>query len=132
MAHGDLHPFNLLVTERGPVLIDWTVSRVASPAFTVAFTHLVLSNPPLAVPRPATPVLRMFGRTLARRFLASYRARTAGTTAFVADADLEWHRRVHALRILAELATWRTTDVERATGHPWLVIEPAAARLIGV
>ena len=51
ITHGDLHPFNLLVTSEGTSLIDWTVARVAHPGFTIGFTDLMLANPP----DPAAP-----------------------------------------------------------------------------
>lgn len=130
IAHGDLHPFNLLETADGPVLIDWTLARVADPAFTVAFTHLILGSPPVPSPRAAAPLLHLLGRSMARRFLATYRSSAAGTPAAVDDRRLEWHRRVHALRILTELAAW--SDGRPSAGHPWLLLEPAARRVLGL
>jgi aminoglycoside phosphotransferase (APT) family kinase protein len=128
ITHGDLHPFNLLVTADGPVLIDWTVARVAHPAFTVAFTELMLANPPIPLPRVGAAAFRPVARNLARRFLASYR-RQASPVARVDDDQLDWHRKVHALRILVELAGWDTAGA-RPASHPWLVIEPVATRLL--
>jgi aminoglycoside phosphotransferase (APT) family kinase protein len=132
ISHGDLHPFNLLVTPTGPALIDWTVARVAHPGFTVGFTELMLANPPIPVPKAASGPLRSFGRTLARRFLASYRDRTEGTDAAVDDENLDWHRKVHALRILVELAGWDEAGTRPASGHPWLILEPIARRALGI
>jgi len=130
ITHGDLHPFNLLLTADGPVLIDWTVARVAHPAFTVAFTELMLANPPLPLPRAGAAAFRPVARNLARRFLASYR-RQAAPIARVDDEQLAWHRKVHALRILVELAGWESAG-ERPMSHPWFVIEPVARRLLMV
>lgn len=125
ITHGDLHPFNLLCTEEGPVLLDWTVSRIAHPGFTVAFTELMLAHPPLSVPAPLGAALRPLARGLARRFLRSYRRRTAGTPAEVDDVQLGWHRKVHALRILVEVAGWEATG-SRPRAHPWILLEPVA------
>jgi aminoglycoside phosphotransferase (APT) family kinase protein len=132
IAHGDLHPFNLLVTAEGPVLIDWTVARVAHPGFTVGFTDLMLANPPIALPGPGGALLRAIGRNMARRFLRTYRAHTVGTPGEVTDDQLDWHRRVHALRILVELAGWEAGGQPPPAGHPWLLLEPVAARLLGL
>jgi aminoglycoside phosphotransferase (APT) family kinase protein len=132
ISHGDLHPFNLLITEDGPCLVDWTVARVAHPAFTVGFTELMLANPPLPLPRAGAVVLRALGRRMARRFLATYRRLTAGTVAEVDDAQLAWHRRVHALRILVERAAWDHDGTAPDPGHPWFMLEPVARADLGL
>jgi aminoglycoside phosphotransferase (APT) family kinase protein len=128
ITHGDLHPFNLLVTPDGPSLIDWTVARVAHPGFTLGFTDLMLANPPIPLPRVGTRLLRPVGRNIAKRFLSTYRALTDGTAAAVDDANLTWHRKVHALRILVEVAGWDANGTRPTSGHPWLILEPVAGR----
>lgn len=128
ISHGDLHPFNVLVTPAGPVLIDWTVARVAHPGFTLGFTDLMLSNPPLEVPKPLAPAVRQLGRSLARRFHRTYRS-LAQPADLVSTEELDWHRKVHALRILVELGGWDAAD-RRPARHPWLLMEPIARRLL--
>jgi aminoglycoside phosphotransferase (APT) family kinase protein len=126
VTHGDLHPFNLLLADGQPALIDWTVARVAHPGFTLGFTDLVLSHPPVPLPKPGAALLGRLGRHLARRFLTTYRSLTDGTPAAVDDANLAWHRQVHALRILVELAGWDAAGTRPSAGHPWLILEPVA------
>jgi aminoglycoside phosphotransferase (APT) family kinase protein len=128
ITHGDLHPFNLLVTADGTSLIDWTVARIAHPGFTLGFTDLMLANPPIPLPKAGTALLRPVGRNIAKRFLSTYRTLTDGTPAAVDDENLEWHRKVHALRILVELAGWDATGTRPTRGHPWLILEPIACR----
>jgi aminoglycoside phosphotransferase (APT) family kinase protein len=128
ITHGDLHPFNLLVTADGTSLIDWTVARVAHPGFTLGFTDLMLANPPIPLPKAGTALLRPVGRNIAKRFLSTYRALTDGTPAAVDDENLDWHRKVHALRILVELAGWDANGTRPAGGHPWLILEPVSLR----
>ena len=130
ISHGDLHPFNLLLTDSGPTLIDWTVARVADPGFTVAFTELVLANPPVALPAAGSALLRPVARSLARRFMAEYHALTTGTPGAVGPESLDWHRKVHALRILVELAGWEGAGNGPGPGHPWYLMEPLARRLL--
>ena len=132
ITHGDLHPFNLLVTPEGASLIDWTVARVAHPGFTLGFTDLMLANPPIPLPRAGAALLRLVGRNIAGRFLSTYRTLTDGTAAAVDDENLEWHRKVHALRILVELAGWDANGTRPTGGHPWLILEPVAQQLLGV
>jgi aminoglycoside phosphotransferase (APT) family kinase protein len=132
ITHGDLHPFNLLVTADGTSLIDWTVARVAHPGFTLGFTDLMLANPPISLPKVGAALLRPVGRNIAKRFLSTYRALTDGTPAAVDDKNLEWHRKVHALRILVEVAGWDANGTRPTAGHPWLILEPVAQRLLDV
>jgi aminoglycoside phosphotransferase (APT) family kinase protein len=130
ITHGDLHPYNLLVTPDGPQLVDWTVARVAHAGFTLGFTDLMLANPPIPLPRAGAAALRLLGRKIARRFLTAYRRLTDGTPAAVDDEQLDWHRKVHALRILVELSAWEANGSRPPAGHPWLVLEPVARRLL--
>lgn len=131
VTHGDLHPFNLLETATGSVLVDWTVALVAHPAFTLAFTELMLTNPPIPLPKAGTVALRRLGRLMARRFLHSYASLTAHRDGPLDPATLDWYRRVHALRILVELAGWDAAG-QRPSGHPWLMLEPVARRELGL
>lgn len=131
ISHGDLHPFNILVTDEGPVLIDWTVARLAHPAFTLAFTDLMLSHPPIPLPRAGAAVLGPVGRGMAKRFLRRYQA-LAAPAGQVTEAELDWHRGVHSLRILVELARWDAAGTRPTHGHPWLVLEPTARAELGL
>jgi aminoglycoside phosphotransferase (APT) family kinase protein len=132
IAHGDLHPFNLLVTSGDTQLIDWSLGRVAHPGFTLGFADLILANPPIPLPRVGATVLGPLARSIARRFLSTYRVLTRGTRAAVDDEQLAWHRDLHALRVLVELASWDAAGTRPTSGHPWLVLEPVACRLLGV
>jgi aminoglycoside phosphotransferase (APT) family kinase protein len=132
ITHGDLHPFNLLVTPDGTSLIDWTVARVAHPGFTLGFTDLMLANPPIPLPRAGAALLRPVGRNIAKRFLSTYRTLTDGTSAAVDDESIEWHRKVHSLRIVVELAGWDASGTRPTRGHPWLILEPVARRELGL
>lgn len=42
LIHGDLHPANVLLTDTGPVLIDWTNHRIGPRGVDVAITWIVL------------------------------------------------------------------------------------------
>lgn len=131
IAHGDLHPLNLLATPSGSVLIDWTLGRVADPAFSIGFADLVLGHPPL----PSGAVGRAMGVAAAsihRRFRATYRRLAAGTPGAVDDERVAWHRGVHGLRILSELARWEASGREVPSGHPWRSLAPVARAELGI
>lgn len=121
LCHGDLHPFNVLVDGDDVVLVDWSAATVGPPEFDLAFTGLMLANPPLIAPRPLAPPIRFAGRRIADRFLNQYR-RLGGTI----DAGmLAWSADLHALRILLDVAVWeRQGTVSAHRGHPWLLLRP--------
>jgi aminoglycoside phosphotransferase (APT) family kinase protein len=66
VCHGDLHPFNLLLSGDRWTLLDWTAAVIAEPAYDLAFTTLLLRHPPLAAPGPLQPVTGAAGRYAAR------------------------------------------------------------------
>jgi aminoglycoside phosphotransferase (APT) family kinase protein len=132
LCHGDLHPFNVLVDS--PVdgdnwtIIDWSTAAIADPHYDLAFTTLMLSNPPLGGPRPIKAAVRAIGNRLANRFLRRYEHH-AGVA--VDPMRLDWGRRVHALRALIEVAEWEAAGTISAhRGHPWLQLRPVLERLL--
>ena len=128
ICHGDLHPFNLLADGDRVTVLDWSAALLAPRAHDAGFTSLLLSEPPLRVPGWQRPLVRMFGRVLARRFVRGY-LRQAGVT--VGPGELRWHQAVVCLRALVEVASWvhEGTDGARA-GHPWLINGPVFARRV--
>jgi aminoglycoside phosphotransferase (APT) family kinase protein len=130
ICHGDLHPLNLLVTADGPVLVDWTVSRLAHPAFDLAFTELMLANPPIPLPSAGRVGLGWLGRGVARRFVRRYRDLTRHRGIRIDDDLMDWHRRIHALRILVDLADWDANGTRPTVAHPWFVLEPVVTRVL--
>ena len=129
ICHGDLHPFNLLVDGDQVSVLDWSTALLAPRAHDLAFTALLLSEPPLRVPGWQRPAVRAAGRLLARRFIASYQ-RQAGAEA--GPGELSWHQGVACLRALTEVAGWgQEGTAGTREGHPWLVSGPALARRLG-
>jgi aminoglycoside phosphotransferase (APT) family kinase protein len=125
IVHGDLHPFNLLIEGNRWTLLDWTTALIADPAYDLAFTTLMLRNPPLAAPAPLRPAIAAAGAVLSRRFAAAYQ-RAGGS---IPDRySLDWHTSVHALRILVELDGLRHNPARSDhTRHPWNAVSPVAA-----
>ena len=129
VCHGDLHPFNILNNDGVLTLLDWTAARIADPAYDVAFTALLLANPPLSTPAALQPIIDTAGRLLSRRFIRAYRAVTVGIGPD--DTRLKWHTKLHATRILLDITEWRTAGVlEQHRGHPWLAMEHVVLRAI--
>ncbi|MEU9253743.1 phosphotransferase [Streptomyces sp. NPDC048270] len=67
VLHLDLHPENVIITDRGPKVIDWSTCRVGAPEVDVAMTFVILRG----------IVLRPHERLLIRGFLRAM-ARTCG------------------------------------------------------
>jgi aminoglycoside phosphotransferase (APT) family kinase protein len=75
LCHGDFHPGNIIMTARGPVIIDWAGSTRGDPHADVALSLLLLTMGEL--PESAPPLIRAlagFGRrVILARYLAAYR-----------------------------------------------------------
>ena len=127
ICHGDFHPFNLLVDDTGQVtVLDWSAALIGPRAYDVAFTSLMLAEPPLLVGGALRPLLRAAGRLLSRRFVRRYRVHSGAT---IDRSVLAWHQAVVCLRALVEVAGWVDADtVEGRERHPWLVSGQAFAR----
>jgi aminoglycoside phosphotransferase (APT) family kinase protein len=128
VCHGDLHPFNVLADGDRKVVLDWTAGQIAHPAYDLAFTHLLLANPPLAAPRAVKPIINAAARLVAKRFLTTYR----NISPHPIDADtLDWYRTLQGCRILAELASWRAEgELDTHQDHPWVGMEPTLRPLL--
>jgi aminoglycoside phosphotransferase (APT) family kinase protein len=134
ICHGDLHPFNLLAGPGGTAtVLDWTAALLGSRAYDVAFTSVVLTDPPVLMPGPLRPAAGAAGRMLSWRFERRYR-RHSGIA--IDPGSLRWHQAVVRLRALVEVAGWDTSERDQRSGHPWLVSGPAFAsrlsRLTGI
>jgi aminoglycoside phosphotransferase (APT) family kinase protein len=126
ICHGDMHPFNVLVDGAGsPTVLDWSAAMLAPRTYDVAFTSVMLADPPLMAPGPLRPVIGAAGRALSRRFVRSYE-RQAGVR--VDAASLAWHQGLIYGRALGEVAQWEAagTLAERR-GHPWMIAGGAMA-----
>ncbi len=86
LVHGDLHPGNVVMSERGPVLLDWTNYRFAQRVLDLALTWLILACfEPIEV-NPLTPFSRLRGPLL-DGFLGAV-DRSAATASLVDAANI--------------------------------------------
>ena len=69
VVHLDLHPRNIVLTERGPVVIDWAKARRGSPAIDVAVTWLILETARVPGGLIGRRLARVAGAFITRRFL---------------------------------------------------------------
>lgn len=69
LCHGDLHPYNVLLTSNGPIVIDWTNAGVGSAGADVVRTEYLLLE---AVDPNANPLFRLAVAWLRRRLRSVY------------------------------------------------------------
>lgn len=107
VVHLDLHPLNVMMTARGPFVIDWANAARGDPHADVALTWLLLQAG--AVP----------GGPLATWFLA--RGRTVVLGGFLDGCD-----RAAAARHLEEVARWKGRDPNMSPSERTEMVRVAA------
>ena len=124
VCHGDLHPLNLMIDERGEItVLDWTNARIMPREMELGLTAGLLRCAPLEAPGFARPLVRRMTDGLARRFVESYASRVPVDVQLV-DA----FEALQYARCLAEVVSARRgeSDVVGAN-HPF---ETSAAAMI--
>jgi aminoglycoside phosphotransferase (APT) family kinase protein len=86
VCHGDFHPGNILLSPRGPVVIDWPDAYIGDPASDVARTTLLL----LLAPLHAKGARRLYARLLLRRIYKHYLRRYLQITGVGYDRIKAW------------------------------------------
>jgi len=86
LLHLDLHPMNVMLTARGPVVIDWANASVGHPLSDVGLTYAMLTCPRPPMPAIARAAVHPLRLAMAREFARRYRgAEFARRTAAVAE-----------------------------------------------
>jgi aminoglycoside phosphotransferase (APT) family kinase protein len=74
VLHMDLHPGNVMLTGRGPVVIDWTGARAGDAGADVALAYLIMATADVdLIPVPLRPVIRWLRAVFFRNFLSAVR-----------------------------------------------------------
>lgn len=73
VLHLDLHPMNVMMTARGPVVVDWAGAARGDPLTDVALTYVDLVAPRMPAPALVRWVLHPARIGLGRAFLRRYR-----------------------------------------------------------
>lgn len=97
VCHGDFHPDNIILSPRGPVVIDWTTATRGDPPADVARTALLFKSGTLP---PGTGSLRAWIIQRVRAIFFSIYLRQYRSLHPVTDAELEaWRVPVAAARL---------------------------------
>jgi aminoglycoside phosphotransferase (APT) family kinase protein len=75
LVHGDFHPGNVVMADRGPVVIDWLTAGIGPPAADVARTLFLLTDPVLddQIPLERHALVEALRHRFADAYLARYR-----------------------------------------------------------
>jgi Ser/Thr protein kinase RdoA (MazF antagonist) len=72
VQHLDLHPGNVMLTSRGPVVIDWTNARAGAGGADVAMAYLIMASSEVDdVPAPVRVAISAVRSALIRGFMAA-------------------------------------------------------------
>ena len=66
----DLHPLNVIMSPKGPVVIDWPNARRGDPMADVAVTYALITCGHIPLPRPVASTLNAVRTPVLRRFFA--------------------------------------------------------------
>lgn len=103
LCHGDFHPDNILMSDRGPIIIDWPVATQGNPLADVARTLLLFRLAELP-PGTAHHWLLELGRTSMRRIYPKQYIALRGASKRDIDA---WRLPVAVARASEEIAAER-------------------------
>ncbi len=118
LCHGDLHPANIIVTDRGPMAIDWFDTAVGPPISDLARTSLLVRPPGRGRVGPHLPgaepeLLAAIHRCYVEQAIASHTVDLDESgRAALADELLTWERVLAAGRLAEHTTTDRVDLLE--------------------
>jgi len=89
VLHLDLHPMNVIMSARGPVVIDWPNARRGDPMCDVALTYALMLCGRVPLPRPIAAALNAARRPVVDRVFARRYAGDAFDRAVADMAELK-------------------------------------------
>jgi aminoglycoside phosphotransferase (APT) family kinase protein len=113
LLHGDFHPANLLRTDEGCVVIDWTSGTSGDPAADVARTVLLAGGGTL--PDDASALIRAIAPSLRRFLVRGYLRAYAGAAPLDRESVQRWLPVWAAARLAEGIEEEREALLARAT-----------------
>jgi len=115
LLHLDLHPLNVLLSPRGPVVIDWTNACRGVGATDVALTWVLMMSAAIPAGRLAAAVLGRARSLFVRRFVGHFdREAVAAELASV----VAWKVHDPHMSAAEQAAMWRLAASEGAAAQP--------------
>jgi uncharacterized protein (TIGR02172 family) len=78
ICHGDFHPENIVLTTRGPIILDWMDAASGSPLADVARSWLLLTMAALPTDLPGRRMIELVRTLFTRSYLRRYMANRPG------------------------------------------------------
>lgn len=108
LCHGDYHPGNILLTKRGPIVIDWMTASAGVRWADVARTDLLLSIGAKSAAKQLSPIIRWAIGVYHRIYLSHYKALFPDT-----EAEMDrWIPVIAAARLKEEIIPEREVLIE--------------------
>ena len=95
VCHGDFHPENVLMSESGPIVIDWIIATSGNPIADVARTSMMLRLGSIPSGTRGKLLITIARRMFHRRYMKRYTELTGVTL----EQVLEWELPVVAARL---------------------------------
>jgi aminoglycoside phosphotransferase (APT) family kinase protein len=109
LLHLDLHPMNVIMSPKGPVVVDWPNARGGDPMADVAITFALMSCGRIPLPRPAAVAIDAIRQPVLRRSFASRYVGPAFYRRVAEMAELkcfDTNMAPDEIRALRKLAVW--------------------------
>lgn len=103
LCHGDFHPGNILITKRGPIVIDWITACAGTPGADVARTSLLLNIGVKAAGDQVSPVAKW----VVRFYYRAYRSRYEELSPNTGKQVRRWMPVIAAARLSEDIAPER-------------------------
>jgi aminoglycoside phosphotransferase (APT) family kinase protein len=101
VLHMDLHPGNVMLTSRGPVVIDWTSARAGAGGADVALAYLIMATADVdLIPVLLRPIIGALRAVFFRHFIGAVR-------------DSPWPHIATAARVRIAVPNTRPAEAER-------------------
>ncbi len=101
VVHGDLHPMNVILGPRGPVVIDWTNAMAGPQGFDAALSYVLMATYEADGPKESIgqwAFVRLFERSHGRRLVRQHLSDAAAFR--LADSNLTEGERAAIIRML--------------------------------
>ena len=73
LLHLDLHPMNVMLTSRGPVVIDWTNAAAGDSLTDIGLTYVLMTSATAPMPRAVNALVSPVRRWMTNLFVRRYR-----------------------------------------------------------